>query len=429
MQDNQQQLGSPTINTPLQPPLDSIPWQRVLDQIPCAALIHAGGVIQYANPAAAFLAGCADAGSLAGQCVDRVLSDTGLPTCDSRSPQSEPPSQSSYRTRLVRHDGETVAVEVTHRALDQEGPLRVCTVLRDISVEQRLEDELQHLTASVSAGLWSLQIDSEGRWREHLRSPVMESIEEARQKSEEQRQSHLEELAHAGRLSTMGQLVAAIAHEINQPLYAISNYAGACHNAMQQGTDSSREKVSNWIKEIEHQARRAGLIIAKLGDFVRKSPPQRSTHDLNKLIVDSLDLLRLEAHSHQVRLGLELASSMPSVLADRVQIEQIVVNLVRNAFDALEGVPPAERRVAVRTEHLGDRVSVHVEDCGKGLTAEEHRLLFEPFFTTKSKGTGMGLAISRSIIEAHGGRLWATDNPLAGATFHFELPAHGEDPA
>jgi C4-dicarboxylate-specific signal transduction histidine kinase len=332
----------------------------------------------------------------------------------------------------VRHDGRTLAVEVTHLALDQEEPLRVCTVLRDISVEQRLEDELQHLTASVSAGLWSLQIDADGSVR--LDGVLADTTdrkraEEALQQSEEQRQSHLEELAHAGRLSTMGQLVAAIAHEINQPLYAISNYADACHNAMQQGTDSSRDKVSNWIKEIGHQARRAGLIIAKLGDFVRKSTPQRATHNLNKLIVDSLDLLRLEARSHQVRLGLELASPMPLVLADRVQIEQTVVNLVRNAFDALESVPPTERRVAVRTEHLGNRVGVHVEDCGKGLTAEEHQLLFEPFFTTKSKGTGMGLAISRSIIEAHGGRLWATDNPLAGVTFHFELPAHGEDPA
>ena len=226
MHDNQQQLGSRTNNNPVQPPLDSIPWQMVLDQIPCAALVHAGGVIQYANPAAALLAGCEDAGSLAGQSVDRILSDTGLPTCDSRSPHSTSTSQSPYRTRLVRHDGRTLAVEVTHLALDPEGPLRVCTVLRDISVEQRLEDELQHLTASVSAGLWSLQIDSDGRVAgTSIDHRPWSRVEAALQQSEEQRQSHLEELAHAGRLSTMGQLVAAIAHEINQPLYAISNYA------------------------------------------------------------------------------------------------------------------------------------------------------------------------------------------------------------
>ena len=117
------------------------------------------------------------------------------------------------------------------------------------------------------------------------------------------------------------------------------------------------------------------------------------------------------------------------MLCDRVQIEQIFVNLLRNAFDALEFVAPGDRRVAVKTERSGGQVCVHVEDCGKGLNADELRLLFEPFFTTKPHGMGMGLAISRSIIEAHGGRLWATPNLLAGITVHFELPAHVEDSA
>jgi PAS domain S-box-containing protein len=371
-------------------------------------------------------------------------------------------------------------------------------------------DELQHLTASLSAGLWSLQLDPDGGWREHYRSPVMESItgradsffqddvqqwlstvhaddqssvldalqrlqrcaptrdeveyrillpdgsprwvrnstisrrlpdgsvrldgvladitdrkraEEAVQLAEEQRRNHLDELAHAGRLSTMGQLVAAIAHEMNQPLYAISNYAGACHNALQQRPDAARERVLSWVKEIDNQARRASLVISKVGDFVRKSPAQRSTLNLNALILDSLDLLRLEARSHQVRLILELNSPAPNVLADRVQIQQTIVNLVRNAFDALDGLPPAERRVIVKTEQCGARARVLVEDCGKGISAEEHKQLFEPFFTTKSKGMGMGLAICQSIVEAHGGTLRAIDNPQAGVTFHFDLPA------
>jgi PAS domain S-box-containing protein len=371
-------------------------------------------------------------------------------------------------------------------------------------------DELQHLTASLSAGLWSLRLDPDGGWHEHYRSPVMESItgradsffrddvqlwlstvhdgdrssvfdalqrlqrcaptrdeveyrillpdgslrwvrnstisrrlpdgsvrldgvladitdrkraEEAVQLAEEQRRNHLDELAHAGRLSTMGQLVAAIAHEMNQPLYAISNYAGACHNALQQRPDAARERVLSWVKEIDNQARRASLVISKVGDFVRKSPAQRSTLNLNALILDSLDLLRLEARSHQVRLILELASPAPNVLADRVQIQQTIVNLVRNAFDALDCLPPAERRVIVKTEQSGDRARVLVEDCGKGISAEEHKQLFEPFFTTKSTGMGMGLAICQSIVEAHGGTLRAIDNAQAGVTFHFDLPA------
>jgi C4-dicarboxylate-specific signal transduction histidine kinase len=146
--------------------------------------------------------------------------------------------------------------------------------------------------------------------------------------------------------------------------------------------------------------------------------------DLNRLVINSLDLLRLEARSHQVRVALELASPVPRVLGDHIQIEQTIVNLLRNAFDALEFVPPSERRVVVKTELSNGQIQVHVEDCGKGLTDHELTALFEPFFTTKEHGMGMGLAISRSIIEAHGGRLWATRNPVAGITVHFELPGH-----
>ncbi len=185
---------------------------------------------------------------------------------------------------------------------------------------------------------------------------------------------------------------------------------------------TSLERVTRWTKEIANQARRAGAIITGLGDFVRKAPPHRSTLNINNLVIDSLDLLRFEARRHQVRMGIELASPAPLVLADRVQIQQVIVNLIRNAFDALEFADPPKRRVAIVIETRDGRVLAHVEDGGKGLTADEHAMLFEPFFTTKERGMGMGLAISRSIIDSHGGRLWATRNPVAGATFHFELP-------
>ncbi len=242
--------------------------------------------------------------------------------------------------------------------------------------------------------------------------------------SEEQLRRHQDELAHAGRLSTMGELVASIAHEINQPLYAIANYAGACQNALSNPSEESRARVAGWAREITHQARRAGAIITRLGDFVRKAPPHRSTLNMNNLVIDSLDLLRFEARRHQVRVGIELAPPAPLILADRIQIQQVIVNLIRNALDALEFVPPPNRRVAISINTEDARVVVHVEDGGKGLTADEHALLFEPFFTTKDQGMGMGLTISRSIIESHGGRLWATRNETAGATFHFELPMH-----
>lgn len=241
--------------------------------------------------------------------------------------------------------------------------------------------------------------------------------------SADQRREHLDAMAHAGRLSTTGQLVAAIAHEINQPLYAISNYAGACHNALELGSEDAGRQLSRWIKEIEIQSRRAASIISKLGDLVRSSPARRSAFDLNKLVITSLDLLRLEARDHQVRLSLELALPVPLVLGDPIHIEQVLVNLLRNAFEAMACVPSPGRRVIVRTELATSLVRVHVEDCGHGLSEADLQRLFEPFFTTKDHGMGMGMAICRSIVEAHGGRLWVTRNAVAGITAHFELPA------
>ncbi len=364
------------------PPRVAFPLSTIFESIPIATLLHDGQTIRYANRAAAELLRVGETALLMGQEVDEVL-----PALHWRPATSH--------DELLAADG-LAAVEAVASAND--------AALR------------RHDGTVASVQILKTVIELDGRVYVHVML----------QENDEQLRRHQEELAHAGRLSTMGELVASIAHEINQPLYAISNYAGACQNALTDLSESTIDRVARWNEEIATQARRAGEIITRLGDFVRKAPPHRSTLNINNLVIDSLDLLRFEVRRRQVRVGIELASPPPRVLADRVQIQQVIVNLMRNAFDSLEGVELAKRRVAILIESLEECVAVHVEDGGKGLTAEEHAMLFEPFYTTKERGMGMGLAISRSIITTHGGRLWATSNPVAGATFHFELPRQAD---
>ncbi len=220
----------------------------------------------------------------------------------------------------------------------------------------------------------------------------------------------------------MGELVASIAHEINQPLYAIANYAGACQNSMEANPANRVQQVFEWTEEISKQARRAGEIITRLGNFVRKSPPFRSALDMNELVVDSVKLLEFEARRQEIQVQLQLPETSTVTLADRVQIQQVLVNLLRNAFDAMQTVPPARRQVSILGETHDKRIRVRVLDKGIGFRDEDASQLFETFFTTKEEGMGMGLAISRSIIEAHDGRLWAEKNPNGGAIFSFEIP-------
>jgi two-component system sensor histidine kinase DctS len=220
----------------------------------------------------------------------------------------------------------------------------------------------------------------------------------------------------------MGELVASIAHEVNQPLYAITNYAGACQNSLVTNADGQMQQIMGWTQEISDQARRAGEIIKRLGNFVRKSPPFRSALDINELVVDSVRLLEFEARRQEVRVEWHLPETPTMTLADRVQIQQVLVNLLRNAFDAMQDVDTDKRQVSILGKKVGKKISVYVRDRGNGFREEDASQLFETFFTTKEEGMGMGLAISRSIIEAHDGRLWAENHPDGGAVFVFEIP-------
>jgi len=247
---------------------------------------------------------------------------------------------------------------------------------------------------------------------------VTERIEAGRQLR--QREA---DLAHAERLSTMGQMASELAHELNQPLYAINNFAEACLGKLNQSASGEPSDLRRWVEQIAQQARRAGDVIRRIAQFVRKGELDRETLDLNRCIRDLSVLLEFGSRGKGIHVAYDLAERLPLVVADRVLIEQVLLNLVRNAAEAMEETPTDERRLVVRTfEDANGDVGVAVSDTGSGVPADYIERLFEPYFTTKPDGTGMGLAICRSTIDAHGGRIWASNNPAGGATFQFVLP-------
>jgi PAS domain S-box-containing protein len=249
-----------------------------------------------------------------------------------------------------------------------------------------------------------------------------------RVRAQEQAQLHLTELAHTTRLSMIGGLVSEIAHEINQPLHAIANYSQAGINVLEKTPADQRPNLFNWLKQIFEQSQRAAEIIRQAGRFVRKAPTRRLSVNINRLVRDSLLLANFDLRLHRVMLRCELADNTTSFLADAVQIQQVLMNLLRNAVEAVSQNPEENRDVLVRTEAIAGGVQVSVHDNGRGLGDQNVEKVFEPFFTTKSEGMGLGLAVCRSIVQAHQGRMWAENNPDSGATFYFTLPVGKEEP-
>ena len=230
-----------------------------------------------------------------------------------------------------------------------------------------------------------------------------------------------ERLQATSRLVTMGEMASTLAHELNQPLAAIASYSNGCINRLESGA-LDRAELLDIQQRIARQARRAGEIIRRVHDFVRRSEPQRAPLDLNTVIRDAVGLIEADARKRQMRIVTELASGLPAVLADAVMIEQIIVNLVRNGMDAMRDTPRPRREMRIRTSQEGRHVCVRVSDRGAGIPPETAARLFEPFFTTKPEGMGMGLNICRSIAELHHGRLTFEAAPEGGTIFTLSLP-------
>jgi PAS domain S-box-containing protein len=235
-----------------------------------------------------------------------------------------------------------------------------------------------------------------------------------------------DELLHAGRISTMGELAGALAHEINQPLSAIMSNAQAASRYL-NGPSLDMDEIREILQDIVKEDARAGEVINRLRALLKKEKSKFEPIDLNLILREVIDLLHSDAVIRDVTVSTELDPSLPLVSGDRIQLQQVALNLMLNAFEAMNERPNGKRRVLIRAGRKDDQVLVSVADSGKGILIGETEKIFKPFYTSKPQGLGMGLSICRSIINSHQGRLWVENNPDGGATFCFSLPISAED--
>jgi C4-dicarboxylate-specific signal transduction histidine kinase len=234
-------------------------------------------------------------------------------------------------------------------------------------------------------------------------------------------------LAHVARLTTVGELTASIAHEVNQPLAAVVTNANACLRWLDHQPPNV-EEVRDSVRRIIRDGNRGSDVIARIRALLKKDQPPRAPLNVNEVVQETVALLRADLQGASLRT--ELAGQLPAVTADRVQLQQVLLNLAMNAVDAMKPVTDRPRVLLILTKrHEGQAVLVAVQDSGVGLSPKATARLFETFYTTKPDGLGMGLSICRSIVEGHGGRLWAEANPGSGATFQFTLPIESSAPA
>ena len=243
-----------------------------------------------------------------------------------------------------------------------------------------------------------------------------------RKRSEEELHTAQAQMAHMARMTMMGELTSSIAHEVNQPLAAVVTNGDACLRWLGNeppNLNKARESVTGIIGE----AKRAGEIIKRVRALAKKTPPQKILLAVNEAIEEAIGLVGAELARHRVSLLKELGPDLPPVLGDRVQFQQVILNLIANGIDAMDAVNERPRELFISSKSIDDgRVLISVSDCGAGIGQGSADHLFEAFFTTKQHGMGLGLSISRTIVEGHGGRLWAMANELHGATFQFTLP-------
>jgi C4-dicarboxylate-specific signal transduction histidine kinase len=277
---------------------------------------------------------------------------------------------------------------------------------------RRARDELEVRVAERTAEL------------ENANEAVLNQMAEQK-RTEEALQITRTELARVVRITTIGELTASIAHEVNQPLAAVVANADACVAWLSHQSPNLVEARAA-AERATQGATRASEVIVRIRSLINKATPEKARVQINEVINETVALAEGQASRNNVSFVVELASDLPVVLGDRIQLQQVLLNLVMNGIEAMTGVTDRPRQLLIRSRMQNDgQVNVSVQDCGIGVKPEVMARLFEPFFTTRSKGMGMGLPISRSIIEAHGGSLWAESNGSEGSIFQFTLPSGG----
>jgi len=299
------------------------------------------------------------------------------------------------------------------------------------------------LVSGMGLGLWALNrqifervrvqralhdantgLENRVRERTHALSETNQKLAREmaeRQVAEERARRHLDHLAQIGRVSTMGEMAAGLAHELHQPLAAITSYAKGCLRIL-NGSPPDYDRVRYAVTHMDEQSTRAADIIDRLRTFLTPDSIQKVPQDLRSLVEESAGYVEPDRKRLGIDLAIDVSDQTPRVLVDRVQIQQVIVNLLKNAFESLQDSGPGMRNVTIQASPLGvDEVRVQVRDTGPGCDPQELSRVFEPFVSTKAGSMGMGLSISRTIIEAHEGRLWATAHEGHGMTFSFTI--------
>ncbi len=283
----------------------------------------------------------------------------------------------------VRHDGTEFPIDISLNPLRTDDGVVVCSAIRDITERVQLERQMRAQHA---------------------------------------------ELSHSARLTTMGEMAAGMAHEINQPLAAISAYAEGAKVRL-RGNNFDPADLADVFDRIAADSQRASEVVRRMRQFVRKRDTDMIVVDVNRLAQEVSRFVAHEAVSRSVRIELDLLDTLPRVYADPIEIQQVMLNLVRNAMDGMDDVDDAKKQLRISIRPAGDMVEISVEDSGPGISKQLAEQVFEPFFTSKEDGLGLGLAISRSIVEAHKGRMAISESSLGGAKVHFSLPIYSDEDA
>jgi two-component system sensor kinase FixL len=350
----------------------------VLNTVPDGVLtIDEGGWIQSINPAVERLF-VRPSHQLIGHHLSELI-DGMSPVFDRLMPDARPATfyEHSWNLNARRPDGSTFPIEFSAGRFEQLGSERYTVVVRDIS---------------------------------------------ARRKAEARVREHEAELAHVSRVSLAGEMAAGLAHELSQPLTAITAYARGCLRLL-AGSVPEPAMLHEGMSEMVQQAERAGDVLSRLREFVRGRDHQRALIEVGPLIDGTVSLMRMEAIQRQVEIETQIDPHLPTVLADQIQIQQVLLNLLRNAIDAIDGSNTERRSIVIKARYKNRcAVEISVTDSGPGIATEVAETLFDPFVTTKPLGMGMGLSISRSIVESHGGNLRMARGVPFGAMFFFDLP-------
>jgi len=355
-------------------------YRELVESTADAIFVKQDGVITFANSAFLRIIGIASTNDVLGRSPYEFI------YADSRRVVRErveilrtagrvmPPVEVSY----LRCDGTTVPVELTAVSFDDCGAVAVQVIARDLRERKSAESQVMQLR---------------------------------------------EELAHAIRLGTMGEMASGLAHELNQPLAALRLYTS---EAVELGTPFASRDLQKCLTRIDELSFRAGEIIRRMRAFVGRRPLQREHADVNQLIDEVLDLLSSDLRRSRITTDLTLTERLPRIFADKIQIQQVLVNLIRNAIESMTQLGNDHHRLAITTDRNGDSVRVRISDSGHGLDSAIAAKLFEPFQSTKPMGLGLGLTICRNLIDAHGGLIGAESNPTAGMTFFFSIPASAD---